>query len=44
MVPQSGGAGVGYAATCVICDQRDFGQIYNVSPTATRMTCDKYTT
>jgi len=33
-----------YVATFIVRDRRDFSQIYNPSPTATRMTCDKYTT
>jgi len=36
-------ARIHYVATFIIRDRRDFSQIYNPSPTATRMTCDKYT-
>lgn len=31
-----------YVASYVVRDNRDFTQIYNPSPAATRMTCDKY--
>lgn len=37
-------ARIHYVATFIVPDRRDFSQIYNPSPTATRMTCDKYTT
>ena len=37
-------ARIHYVATFIVRDRRDFSQIYNPSPTATRMTCDKYTT
>ena len=33
-----------YIASYVVRDNRDFTQLYNPSPAATRMTCDKYTT
>jgi Flp pilus assembly protein TadG len=33
-----------YVASYVVRDNRDFTQIYNPSPAATRSTCDKYTT
>jgi Flp pilus assembly protein TadG len=36
-------ARIHYVASFIVRDRRDFGQIYNPSPTATRMTCDKYT-
>jgi Flp pilus assembly protein TadG len=36
-------ARVHYIASFIVRDRRDFSQIYNPSPTATRMTCDKYT-
>lgn len=32
-----------YTASFVVRDLRDYAQIYNPSPAATRMTCDKYT-
>ncbi|NOW48340.1 hypothetical protein FHW96_004528 [Novosphingobium sp. SG751A] len=32
-----------YSASFVVRDLRDYAQIYNPSPAATRMTCDKYT-
>lgn len=32
-----------YSASFVVRDLRDYSQIYNPSPAATRMTCDKYT-
>jgi len=44
MMPQGGGARIRYSATFIVRDRRAFGAIYNPSPTATRMTCDKYTT
>ena len=31
-----------YVASYIVRDNRDFGQIYNFTPAATRMTCDKY--
>jgi len=37
-------ARIHYVATFIVRDRRDFSQIFNPSPTATRMTCDKYTT
>lgn len=37
-------ARIHYVASFIVRDRRDFSQIYNPSPTATRMTCDKYTT
>jgi Flp pilus assembly protein TadG len=36
-------ARIHYVASFIVRDRRDFAQIYNPSPTATRMTCDKYT-
>lgn len=33
-----------YSASFIVRDRRDFRQIYNPSPSATRLTCDKYTT
>jgi Flp pilus assembly protein TadG len=36
-------ARVHYVASFIVRDRRDFGQLYNPSPAATRMTCDKYT-
>jgi Flp pilus assembly protein TadG len=33
-----------YTASFVVRDLRDYSQIYNPSPAATRMTCDRYTT
>jgi len=36
-------ARIHYIASFIVRDRRDFSQIYNPSPTATRMTCDKYT-
>ncbi|RZL72695.1 MAG: histidine kinase [Sphingomonas sp.] len=39
----NGAAKIRYTASFIVRDRRDFGQIYNPSPTATRMTCDKYT-
>lgn len=32
-----------YVASFIVRDNRDFSQIYNPSPAATRSTCDKYT-
>lgn len=32
-----------HVASLIVRDKRDFAQIYNPSPAATRMTCDKYT-
>lgn len=32
-----------YTASFIVRDRRDFRQIYNPSPAATRLTCDKYT-
>ena len=37
-------ARIHYGAPFIVRDKRDFGQPYNPSPTATRMTCDKYMT
>lgn len=37
-------ARIHYVATFIVRDRRDFSQLYNPSPTATRITCDKYTT
>lgn len=33
-----------YVASFIVRDRRDFAQLYNPSPAATRSTCDKYTT
>ena len=32
-----------HVASLIVRDKRDFAQLYNPSPAATRMTCDKYT-
>lgn len=32
-----------HIASLIVRDKRDFAQVYNPSPAATRMTCDKYT-
>ena len=37
-------ARIHYIASFIVRDQRDFSMIYNPSPTATRSTCDKYST
>ncbi|SFN78439.1 TadE/TadG family type IV pilus assembly protein [Sphingomonas sp. OK281] len=39
----NGAAKIRYIASFIVRDRRDFGEIYNPSPVATRMTCDKYT-
>ena len=39
-----GAARIHYIASFIVRDNRDFAQIYNPSPTATRATCDLYTT
>lgn len=38
-----GPAKLHYVASFIVRDRRDFAQLYNPSPTATRSTCDKYT-
>lgn len=38
-----GPARLHYVASFIVRDRRDFAQLYNPSPTATRSTCDKYT-
>ncbi len=37
-----GAAKIHYIASFIVRDRRDFVEIYNPSPIATRMTCDKY--
>jgi Flp pilus assembly protein TadG len=37
------GRKISYTASFIVRDRRDFSQIFNPSPEATRMTCDKYT-
>jgi Flp pilus assembly protein TadG len=39
-----GPAKLRYVASFIVRDRRDFAQLYNPSPAATRSTCDKYTT
>lgn len=39
-----GPARLHYVASFIVRDRRDFAQLYNPSPAATRSTCDKYTT
>lgn len=38
----SGAEKIRYLASFIVRDQRDFSQIYNPEPAATRATCDKY--
>lgn len=39
----NGATKIHYIASFIVRDRRDFGEIYNPSPAATRMTCDQYT-
>lgn len=39
-----GPARLHYVASFIVRDRRDFAQLYNPAPAATRSTCDKYTT
>lgn len=39
----SGATRLHYVASFIVRDRRDFSQIYNPGPAATRMTCDKFT-
>lgn len=39
-----GSARINYIASFIVRDRRDFAQIYNPNPQATRMSCDKYGT
>jgi hypothetical protein len=39
----NGAAKIHYIVSLTVRDRHDFGEIYNPSPTTTRMTCDKYT-
>ena len=39
----NGAAKLRYIASFIVRDRRDFGQVYNPSPAATLMTCNKYT-
>ncbi len=36
-------ARIHYGAPFIVRDKRDFGQLYNPTPTATRMICNLYT-